>query len=434
MPTPFPAGTWSQLLATASLLALVAHAAQAGTLAGKRLFVLQGASGALVEYDLKTGAVVNSVPVPPETFKQDHPIVVSSRGDVLISLYQPDGSAVPRRHWRWDGTKAQLLTPPVSPADDSDGWAYPRALLAAEGGDPFWYKTDMKVVRQAGAEGAKWDVVAPTFQMSRGRLPGPGAATIVRWAFAECECTTGACSETCSVGQACAPHGVIDDVFFVTYFVPGQLEPSYESTQRFTRRGGKWIAQERAEAHEQLLDAKRRGEILVAAVPDAGCCGGENDNSNLTLVWKSGTRIPIFDEWTRYKNQRYDVSFFSANAEISPDGSRVAHTIASTVGSGGQGGEIRLSSSIPQTEKLAPKEISKLRELIARHPLIEVVALDSPSRPSLTLEQATLIGWLSARELLLLKDKKLHVVDARDGRRIRTFPFEVERVRYVFLR
>ncbi|MBI2458907.1 MAG: hypothetical protein HYV46_22595 [candidate division NC10 bacterium] len=433
MPRQFTASAWSQFLATACLVTLFAHAAEAGTPADKRLFVLQKASGAVIEYDLKTGTPVNSVPVPPETFKQDHPIVVSHRGEVLISFYRPDGDAVLMRHWLWDGAKAQILTPKVSPADDSDGWAYPRALLSADGGNPFWYKTDMKVSGKADAEGSE-QAVTPTFQMFRGTLSGPGAEKILQRAFAECKCSTGACSETCSVGWAWAPHGVIQDFFFVTYFVPGQLQPSYESTYLFTKRGDKWTGQKRAEASEEILDAKRRGEIMVEAVPDAGCCGWANDSSDMTIVRRSGSRITIFDEWSRYNNQRYDVSFFSSNAEISPDGSRVAHTITSSMDAGGPSREIRLGSDVPLSEKLTPEEIAKLREVIARHPLVEVVALDSPSRLSLSIQQATLIGWLSDKELLILKDKKLHIVNAQDGKTIRTLPLSVDRAEYVFLR
>lgn len=410
------------LVVTAGLLVLFASSACGATAADKRLFILQKASGAIVECDLKTGVVVNSVPVPPEVFKQNHPIIVSHRGQVLISLYQSDGYAVPMRHWFWDGNKAQMLVPNVSPADDSDGWAYPRPLLSADGGNPFWYKTDMKGTEQA---------VQPTFQMFRGTLQGAGEEQIIHKAFDKCECTTGACSETCPVGQAWAPHGVIDDFFFVTYFIPGQLQASYDSTYLFAKRGSRWTSQKRSEALEFILDAKSRGEVIVEAWPDAGCCGWENESSDRIAVQRAGNRMTVFDEWTRYKNQRYDVSFFSANAEISPDGSRVAHTITS---SAEPNSEIRLTSDMPESEKVTAKEISKLRELIVRHPLVEIVALGNPPGPSVAIQQATLIGWLSDREILIFKDKKLHIVDVYDGKMIRTIPVDVERPGSVFLR
>lgn len=411
------------LVLTAGLLVLLASSAHEAAASDKRLFVLQEASGAIVEYDLKTGVVVKSVPVPPEVFKRDHPIIVSHRGQVLISLYQPDGYAVPMRHWFWDGNKAQMLVPNVSPADDSDGWAYPRPLLSADGGNPFWYKTDMKGTGQAA--------VQPTFQMFRGILRGPGGEQIIRKVFDKCECTTGACSETCPVGQAWAPHGVIDDFFFVTYFVPGQLQASYDSTYLFAKRGSTWTSQKRREASEWILDAKSRGEVIVEALLDAGCCGWENESSDRTVVQRSGNRMTVFDEWTRYKNQRYDVSFFSANAEISPDGSRVGHTIAS---SAEPNSAIRPSSDVSESEKITAEEVSRLRELIARHPLVEIVSLANPSRPPIEIQQATLIGWLSDREVVIFKDRKLHIADAYDGKLIRTLPLDVERPGSVFLR
>jgi hypothetical protein len=410
------------LVLTAGLLVLSASSAHEAAASDKRLFVLQEASGAIVEYDLKTGVVVKSVPVPPEVFKQEHPVIVSHRGQVLISLYQPDGYAVPMRHWIWDGNNAQMLVPSVSPADDSDGWAFPRPLLSADGGNPFWYKTDMKGTGQA---------VQPIFQMFRGILRGPGGEQIVLKAFDKCECTTGACSESCPVGQVWAPHGVVDDFFFVTYFDPGQLQASYDSTYLFARRGSRWTSQKREEASELILDAKSRGEVIVEVSPDAGCCGWENESSDRTLVRRSGNSMTIFDEWTRYKNQRYDVNFFSANAEISPDGIRLAHTIAS---SADPNSGIRPSSTVPEGVKIPAEEISKLRELIARHPLVEVVALNNPSRPPTVIQQATLIGWLSDREIMIFKDKKLLIADAYDGKLIRTLPLDVERPRSVFLR
>ncbi len=375
-----------------------------------------------MEYDLKTGAVLNSVPVPPEVFRQDQPVFVSQRGQVLVSLYREDGLAVPMRDWFWDGSTAQILVPTVSPAEDSDGWAYPRPLLSAAGGNPYWFKTEMKGTEKA---------VRPTFRMFRGNLREPAQEQLIQSVSPRCECATGACSETCPVGQAWAPHGVIDDFFFVTYFVPGQLQPTYDSTYLFLKRGGKWTSQRRKEPSELILDAKNRGEVMVEALLDGGCCGWENESSDQTIVSRGAKRLTVFDEWSRYKNQQYDLSFFSANAEISPDGSRLAHTIAS---SANPNSEIRPSSSVPEGEKIAPEEVKKLRELIARHPLVEVVTLDNPSRPSVVIQQATLIGWLGDREILIFQDKKLHIANADDGKVIRTLPLDVERPESVFLR
>ncbi len=409
-------------IAALGVLVLLAGSALGGTAPDKRLFVLQKTSGAMVEYDLKTGTVLNSVPVPPEVFKQDQPVIVNHRGQVLISLYREDGLAWPMRHWFWDGSKARMLVPTVSPAEDSDGWAYPRSLLSADGGDPYWFKTEMKGTEQT---------VRPMFQMFRGSLREPAEERIIQKVFARCECATGACSETCSVGQAWAPQGVIDDFFFVTYFVPGQLQPTYDSTYLFLKHGGKWTSQKRKQPSEAILDAKARGEMIVEALPDSGCCGWENESSDQTFVSRGANRLTVFDEWSRYKNQRYDVSFFSANAEISPDGSRLAHTIASTAQ---PTSEIRPSSDVPMSDKIAPEEAQKLRELIARHPLVEVLTLDNLSRPPTGIEQATLIGWLSDRELMVFRGRKLHIIDPDDGKPMRTLPFDVDRPGSVFLR
>ncbi len=415
-------GALRALVGGAGCLLLLAVCASGAMPPAKHLFVLQKAGSALVEYDLSTGAVLNRVPVPPEVFRQDQPVIVSRRGQVLVSLFREDGLMLPLRHWFWDGSAAQRLVPAVSPAEDSDGWAYPRALLSAGGGNPYWFKTAMKGTAQ---------VVRPTFQLFRGTLREPAEEQIIQKVFAACQCTTGACSETCPVGSVWAPQGVVDEFFFVTYFVPGQLQSTYDSTYLFVKRGAMWTSQKRKAPSEVILDATDRGETIVEAVPDGGCCGWENESSDQTLVSRGANRLTVFDEWSRYKNQRYDVSFFSANAAMSPDGTKLAHTIASTAH---PTSDIRPSDSVPAGEKLAPEERANLKELIARHPLVEVLGLTDSSRPLFQIQHATLIGWLDDREILIFKDKKLHTADASDGKLIRSLPLDVDRPDSVFLR
>jgi hypothetical protein len=89
---------------------------------------------------------------------------------------------------------------------------------------------------------------------------------------------------------------------------------------------------------------------------------------------------------------------------------------------------------VSESEKITAEEVSRLRELIARHPLVEIVSLANPSRPPIEIQQATLIGWLSDREVVIFKDRKLHIADAYDGKLIRTLPLDVERPGSVFLR
>lgn len=174
--------------------------------------------------------------------------------------------------------------------------------------------------------------------------------------------------------------------------------------------------------------------MTVEAAPDAGCCGWVNESSDTTVVRRNGKPVAIFDEFHRYGNQRYDVSLFSANAAISPDRTRVAHTLACSQDAVGSSTPLRPSSSRPESETLSPAEIARLSELIARHPLVEIVALDPPSAPTVRIPGATLIGWLSDREVLVFRDAKLDVADARDGRLLRTLPIAAEKAGHVFLR
>jgi hypothetical protein len=399
--------------------------AEAGGVRAPRLFVLQRVEGGLVEHDLPSLQVRRVVRVPPDTFAGDHPILVSRLGQVLISFHHPDGYAVPARHWWWDGRAGRFLDPRVPAGEDADGWAYPRGLLAADGGEPFWYQTLMP-----GAGPA----VRPAFRLYRGAPGDPRAATVLARAFPECACATGACSETCPVGEAWAPHGVVEDFVFVTYFVPGQLEPTYDLTVLLRRQGAGWTAQPWPAPAALLLDAVRGGALTVEAEPDAGCCGWVNESSDTTTVRRDGKPLVLFDEFRRYGNERYDVSFFSANAAIAPDGTRVAHTLACSQERVAASTPLRPSSGRPESETLSPAEISTITDLIGRHPLVEIAHLPPSSRPPVQIPRATLIGWLSDTELLVFRDRRLHVADARDGRILRALPVTLEKPGHAFLR
>ncbi|MFB3817019.1 MAG: hypothetical protein ACE147_05085 [Candidatus Methylomirabilales bacterium] len=410
-------------LVVAGLLGLLRPAEAGG--AAPRLFVLQKAAGGIVEHDLQSLQALRLIRVPPETFARDHPVIVSRPGQVLISFHHPDGLAIPARHWLWDGRAGRFLDPRVPSPGDADGWGYPRGLLSADGGEPFWYQTLMPGTGQN---------VRPAFRLFRGDSGDRATATVLTRTFPECACTTGACSESCPVGEAWAPQGVVDDFVFVTYFVPGQLQPSYESTVLLVKQAAGWAARPWPEPVQLFLDAAQGGAMTVEASPDAGCCGWVNESSDTTLVRRAGRPLAIFDEFRRYRNERYDLSFFSANAAISRDGRRVAHTVACSQDPVGPSAPLRVASSVPEREALTPAEIAKLTELIARHPLVEIVALDPPSRPPVRIPGVSLIGWLSGDEVLVFRDRKLHVADARDGRLVRTLPITVEKAGRVFLR
>jgi hypothetical protein len=413
------------VLVAACLFGLLPSGAEAGGAPTRRLFVLQKAAGGIVEHDLQSPQPLRVMTVPPETFTRDHPILVSRLGQVLISFQHPDGYAFPARHWWWDGRAGRFLDSRVTPAEDADGWGFPRGLLSADGGEPFWYQTLMP------GSGQK---VRPAFRLFRGAPGAAPTATVLARTFPECECSTGACSETCPVGEAWAPHGVVADFAFVTYFVPGQLQLSYESTVLLRKRDAAWTTQPQPAPVELVLDAAQGGAMTVEASPDAGCCGWVNESSDTTIVRRDGKTLTIFDEFLRYGNERYDVSFFSANAAISPDGTRVAHTLASSQGAVGPSTPLRMSSSVPERETPASTEIARLSGLIARHPLVEIVALDPPSGPPVQIPGATLIGWLSDGEVVIFRDGKLHVATARDGQILRTLPITAEKAAHVFLR
>ena len=408
---------------------------------GKHLFVLQKTRGALVEYALTDFHELRSIKVPDEAFnevfKPHGEINVNGSGQVLMSIYPPHQGLRPLEYWFGNGQKSQIMPPDASlhrDDYDQDGYGLPRPLLSADGKSLFWFETAMKVRRQIDRGGYKVPEVEAVFQVKQYSLKEGKKIPILKNVLPPCTCNTGVCTETCAVGQLWSPSDIVNDFFFVTYWVPGQIGSTYQSTSLFQKDQDKWAGKKLDRPCEVILDARNHGAMLVEAVPDGGCCGWENESSDLTYVRRSGRRTGIFDEVKKYDNSAYDVSFFSANAHISPDLSMIAHTVASTMAADPKADQFRFSSSVEQNRKIRPEEVSSLKQMINRHPVVEILALDASVRKLAEIEKATLIGWLNEREVLILREKKLAVVNVHEGKQVNILPITAEKAEDVFLR
>ena len=260
--------------------------------------------------------------------------------------------------------------------------------------------------------------------------PGGGrTVAIAGFDFPVCKCGTGVCSETCPEGYVWFPEDGVDDFFLLTRWISGQIGATYESSSLFRRSGESWSEKKADKALENVLDAARRGAVIVHAIFDGACCGWNNTGSDQTILAIDGKEKVIFDEFKRYGNPDYDVSFFTSSARLSPDPQSVAMTILSTAR---PGDEIRLAEQGKQG-KPDTEELARIRKSIAVLPAVEVFRIDNPSKPSAMLPHATLVGWLDGNRILAVENGLLVVHDVRKNDRI-VSRIKVANESFVFLR
>src|SRR5947208_1454831 len=124
---------------------------------------------------------------------------------------------------------------------------------------------------------------------------------------------------------------------------------------------GKWTATPLSEPLRRDLDAASGGDVIVEAIPDAGCCGWVNKSNDQTLLLDHGKRLAIFDERAAYDNPDYDVSFYTSNAWLSPELGSVVMTI---VGTAAPNRPIQLADE----GQANPEESQRVRKALAELP------------------------------------------------------------------
>ena len=165
-----------------------------------------------------------------------------------------------------------------------------------------------------------------------------------------------------------------------------------------------------------------------------GCCGWENESSDRLLAHNGKQKFILYDEFSRFNNRNFDISFYVFNAEISLDKKRVAYTIKPCCK---PFDTIRFSSDV--FDKSRGKEYvnledqKKIQSVLDTLPLVEVSTIDASPEVSASIKNAVLSGWMDNDRLLLIKDNKLAVfrLSSKD---VQVFSIPVESPHQVYLR
>jgi hypothetical protein len=298
----------------------------------------------------------------------------------------------------------------------------PIPFLSADGEHLFWFANSARRLQREGLDLS----TATTWQAWRTDLQGAGREDLASAKFPDCRCATGTCDETCPYGDFWAPENGVEKFFLMTQFVAGQTEPQYKASTRYQEEGGKWTANALPEPLLRVLDAATGGDIILEAIPDAGCCGWLNQSNDQTLLLRQGKKIALFDEQVTYKNSDYDVSFYTSNARLSPDTGYVAMTIVSTA-------EANKPIQLADQGQANPEESLRIRKALPVLPAVEVKSVEDTPRRVAYVPHATLVGWLSDKELLIVEEHVIAVYNVGTGTR-RKSSVRVDDAARVFLR
>jgi hypothetical protein len=396
------------ILTMASGIGVSCLAAVEGT--RNRVWVLH--EDEIVEYDISNRTVVNVVRVPGEISKNPTGLQITHAGEMLFAPGAAAGmdqeSNPDDKAWIWNGRTASFLEYQLSDKEIPAGENLittvkirRRLSLSRDGRQLYWFENEFRVLHLAiGADQS----VSTTFRVRQTDLSGRNSVQITSFAFPSCRCETGACSETCPEADFWFPDGGVDDFFIVTHYIPGQIGSTFQASFLYQKSQGKWSAHKLSGALEDVLDASQGGRTIIHRINDGGCCGWDNEGDDQTIMTTSGKNLVLFDERQRYSNADYDVSFFTSNARQSPDGSSIAATVVSTAK---PGDKIRLASE--GKENL--RELARIRESIASLPAVEVYHAADPSKRLISLPNATLVGWLNNREILIIESGVLAAYD-----------------------
>jgi hypothetical protein len=155
--------------------------------------------------------------------------------------------------------------------------------------------------------------------------------------------------------------------------------------------------------------ADESGLVRAEIVGDGGCCAESNGSSDQAIITMADTGLVVFDEWPRFHNQNYEVSFFAANLRIAPGGIRTAYTLHAT---GAASAEIPVSPE-GHADSL---ELASIRRSLAELPLVEAHGLTPQPVLLRRLAHAELVDWLSDSELLVVEKRRLVAIDVVSGR------------------
>jgi len=406
----------------------------AAPLAGqeKRLWVLR-APGEMAEYDPATFTQKQTIKVPAEAVQSPQSLAVNHLGQILyapaISLPLSEAD-LPSAHkiWLWDGRTAATIDEGVKREVATTGSnqaateSAPAAYLSADGTHLLWFANQSRRLQRESVDLS----ITTTWQAWQTDTNGGNRQNLVEVKLPDCRCETGACEESCPYGVVWVPDDGVGKFFLMTQFVAGQTETTYKATTRYSEEGGKWTADSLAEPLQRVLDATSDGNTVVEAIPDTGCCGWVNESDDQTRVVSGGKIRTVFDERATYKNPDYDVSFFTSNARVSPEIGFVAMTIVATA-------EANQPIQLSDEGQANPEESKQIRAALAELPAVEVKSLEDSPRRVAFVPHATLVGWISEKEILIVEDHLIVAYNVVTGAR-RKSSVRVEDAGRAFLR
>jgi len=400
--------------------------------AGPRLWVLRG-PGEMVEYDPATFAAKQTVKVPAEAVQSPQNVAVNHPGQILFApavslpLSEADVESA-HKVWIWNGQAASSLDPGLKREAATTGSnqavteSAASVFLSADGDHLYWFANSARRLQREDVDLS----AAISWQAWRTDLAGEHREDIATVKMPDCRCPTGACEESCPYGVVWVPDAGLVKFFLLTQFVAGKTEPTYRTSAIYQLDGGNWTAKTLAEPLRRVLDATSGGEVVVEAIPDTGCCGWSNQSDDQTQVVDHGKATTVFDELATYKNPDYDVSFYTSNAQLSPERGFVAMTIVSTAQAG-------KAIQLAEQGQANPEESKQIRAGLGELPAVEVKSLGDAPRRIAFVPHAALVGWLNEKEVLIVEDRVLVAFNPGTGAR-RKSNVRVEDAAHVFLR
>jgi hypothetical protein len=416
-------------LIPASCVVLILAASLAAQ--SQRLWVLRP-PGEMVEYDPATFTAKQTVKVPAEAASSPQDVSVNRLGQMLfaapVSLPLTESDlATEQKVWFWDGHAATTLARGVSRTTTTVGSnlaiteSAPAPFLSADGSHLDWFSNQARRLQRDGV-----DLSTKTTWLSwQTDLAGASRQDLASIAFPDCPCPSGGCEETCPYGEVWVPDDGVNRFFLLTQFVSGKTEPLYKATSLYEENAGKWVSTPINPPLRRVLDAADASTILEA-IPDTACCGSQNQSDDQTLLHLHGKTLTVFDEQAAYKNPDYDVSFYTQNGKLSPDLASVAFTIVAT-------SQPNTPIQISEQGQANPEESQRIRKALLDLPAVEVKSTEDVPRRLAFLPHATLVGWVSDKEILIIEGHLLVAYNLTKGTR-RKSTVSVEDASHVFLR
>jgi len=391
-----------------------------------RLWVVSS-SGEVTEYDASTFEAKETVKIPPDAIPSDesylrYSMEINRRGQILVgpTFHGPYAASTRCTLWLWNGQSGSNLNCRNEHREDTaaDGERIlteilSRPGLAADGEHLFWFVNQQKQ-KEGDEEKDIMPSVTTAFHISETSLSGDQRKEIDSFSFPDCTCSTGACEESCPTARAWVPKTGIENFFVAVGSYTGQVAQTTYVRESLYRKSpdGQWSSSSLPSSFEHdILDAAEDASAFIVLIPDSACCGWNNESNDRTLLLRKGQTIVLFDEFARYNNSQYDVNYSAREAQLSPDNQLVAMTISS---SARQGEEFR-SSDERNLDKLSAEVVEHINKTLADLPAVEVVTATDPPKRAAYLPNATFVGWLSEREILIVKDSLVVAYDVLGG-------------------